>query len=108
MSRRARLSCFRLFLLLAVGCDHTVDSPPPSSTASSLTYCATDFSCPPGQECVRGACAPIQPALRPHIQTASALLRSLLPGEAAWRAQKFDLLIGVPTPDESRAVNPRV
>jgi hypothetical protein len=108
MDQPVRRSFAWLFLLFLSACDRGVDvvPVPPANTASS--FCATDFSCPPGFECTRGGCLPIRPALRPHIQTASALLRSVMPGEAAWQASHFDLLIGVQKPDESRLANPNV
>ncbi|HKW13900.1 MAG TPA: hypothetical protein VJS69_05385 [Candidatus Krumholzibacteria bacterium] len=50
---------------------------------------------------------PIRPALRPHIQLASALLRAPIDAsERAWRAGHYDLLIGVDDPDAARAINP--
>lgn len=84
----------------------TVDGPTESVTTGG--NCVTDFSCPFDQECDGTACANLEPALRPYIQTASILLRSSLDtGEANWRAAHFDLLIGVSDPDGVRAVNPR-
>jgi hypothetical protein len=84
-----------------------LDTALPPAVVTTSTFCATDFSCPPGQECVNGACTPIRPALRQHIQTASALLRSSLDGaENAWRAAHYDILIGCDQPDAARAINP--
>jgi hypothetical protein len=78
-----------------------------NASAVAHTYCATDFSCAFDQECVDGSCRPSRPALRPHIQTASILLRAPLDlGETAWRATHFDLLLGGLEPDEIRAYNP--
>lgn len=98
-----------LLLLCLSACDRAADvmnAAPPATTSSS--YCATDYSCPPGYECMGSGCVPLQSALRPHIQTASALLRGPLVGESAWRASHFDLLIGSLETDQSRLANPRV
>lgn len=81
----------------------------PSDPGTGGSACVTDFSCPFSQECDGSACAPIAPALRPHIQTASILLREPLDvNEANWRAAHNDLLIGVSDVDGARAVNPDV
>ena len=109
MSHGARLSLAWLFFVCAYGCDRAVDVAPPPPAQIAVSYCATDFSCPPGFECSNGTCVPIKPALRPHIQLASALLRTPIDdAETAWRASKFDLLIGKTEPDLTRAVNPNV
>lgn len=97
-----------LCVLAILSCDHAMESTTPPATFTTSDYCATDFSCPIGQECVNGSCATIRPALRPHIQVASALLRTPTPSEITWRAGHFDLLIGHTKPDESRVVNPNI
>lgn len=95
-----------ILLLSICACDRALDATATPPVQNAVSYCATDFSCPPGYECIDGNCAPIEPSLRPHIHLASALLREPVAGEAAWRAGTFDLLIGQPEPDQSRAVNP--
>lgn len=74
---------------------------------ATTTFCATDLSCPFGQECVDGTCVPIAASLRPHIQTAVMVLRGPIDGsETAWCASHYDLIIGGVRPDEIRAINP--
>jgi hypothetical protein len=93
--------------LILLACERTMDARIPPPVANTATFCATDFSCPPGQECVNGACVPLRPALRQHIQLASALFRLPLDAsENAWRASHYDLLIGTSDPDAIRAINP--
>jgi hypothetical protein len=88
-------------------CSQPTESSPPRQLSVSSTNCVTDLSCPFGQECVDGACAPIQPSLYPHIQTASVLMRSPFEGEeTAWCATHYDLMIAGARPDEIRALNP--
>lgn len=54
-----------ILLLLLFACEHNMGARVPPAVASTASFCATDFSCPPGQECVGGACAPVtQAALR--------------------------------------------
>ena len=87
-------------------CSRSTAPSNPSFTLAS-SPCATDFSCPYGQECTDGSCGPLRPSLYPHIQTASALLRAPIDGaETAWRAGHYDLMIGGVAPDAMRAVNP--
>jgi hypothetical protein len=99
-----------LCVLVGLSCERALEATiPPAQVTTAPSYCATDFSCPIGQECINGSCAPIRPALRPHIQTASALLRAELDAaEITWRASHYDLLIGNPQPNEARAANPNV
>jgi len=79
----------------------------PAGPGNNQGTCVTDFSCSFNEECDGTACAPISPALRPNIQTASFLLREPLDAnEANWRAGHFDLMIGVSDVDGARAVNP--
>ena len=107
MSSRSRLVLRVCPLLILLACERAMDARVPPTAVNNTSFCSTDFSCPPGQECVSGACAPVRPALRGHIQVASALFRAPLDaGEDAWRAGHFDLLIGVSDPDAFRAVNP--
>jgi hypothetical protein len=81
--------------------------PGPSDTVTGGGSCVTDLSCSFGEECDGSACAPIAPALRPYIQTASCLLRAPVDAnEPNWRAAHYDLLIGVGDADGARAVNP--
>ncbi len=68
--------------------------------------CVTDLSCVFGQECASGACAPIEPSLYPHIQTALVLLRTPFGDETEWAATHYDLMIGAIRPDEQRPLNP--
>jgi hypothetical protein len=110
MLTRITLGLAGLCVLVGLACDRALETTIPTTTVTEVPgYCATDFSCPIGQECINGSCAPIRPALRPHIQTASALLRAEIDAaEITWRATHFDLLIGNPQPNESRAVNPNI
>jgi hypothetical protein len=81
----------------------------PSDTDRSPGACVTDLSCPFGQECDGSACAPLGPSLYAHIQTASALFRGYLdPAELQWRAQHYDLVIGMAEADALRAANPHI
>jgi hypothetical protein len=94
-------------VVLMCACDRTMEARNVPDAVNTLAFCATDFSCPPGQECVNGACAPLRPALRPHIQVASALLRPPLDSaESAWRSAHYDMLIGYVNPDATRPINP--
>lgn len=108
MSLRIRVRHTWLTLLLvSFACERNMDARVPPVVTNTATFCATDFSCPPGQECVNGACLSIRPALRRHIQLASAIMRPPLdPAENAWRAGHYDLFIGVTDPDAIRAINP--
>jgi len=107
--RCAHRAWLLLLLVLCAACERSMDARVPPTVASTTTFCATDFSCPPGQECVGGACMPVRPALRRHIQLASALLRPTIDAaENAWRASHYDLLIGMGDPDAIRAINPYV
>jgi hypothetical protein len=104
--RRAR-HAWPVLLLLLFACEHNLDARVPPTVASTAAFCATDFSCPPGQECAGGACVPLRPALHRHIQLASALLRPPLDAaENVWRASHYDLFVGLVDPDAIRAVNP--
>jgi len=79
----------------------------PSGPGPSSSTCVTDLSCSFNEECDGTACAPIAPALRPYIQTASVLFREPLDAsEANWRAAHYDLMVGVSDIDGARAVNP--
>ena len=95
-----------LALAVATAC---ASSSGPAETSGTQGTCVTDFSCGFDQECNGAACGAITPALRPHIQTASCLLRPPLDtNEIDWRASHYDLLIGISDPDEARAVNPNI
>jgi hypothetical protein len=102
--------CARAALLLLVSgpaCERALDAQVPPAPVNNTSFCATDFSCPPGQECVNGACVPVRPALRHNIQLASALLRPPIDdAENAWRSSHYDLLIGSVQPDITRTINP--
>ncbi len=92
-------------LVLVLSC--TQASAPDDPGAGSA--CVTDLSCPYGEECSGGGCAPIAASLYPHIQTASVQHRGPLDDdEAIWRAQHNDLLIGGIAADVARAANPNV
>lgn len=103
-----RCLCAALLVCLLFACDRAIEAPaPPALPLVTTSYCATDMSCPPGQECINGVCAPIRPALRSHIQTASALLREPFDlVENAWRGAHYDLHISGVWPDAIRAINP--
>jgi hypothetical protein len=106
MFTRLHTPALALVAGLALACGTVPGGPSDSDGGSS---CVTDFSCSFSEECDGAACAPIAPALRPHIQTASCLLREPLDvNEANWRASHFDLLIGVSDVDGARAANPNV
>lgn len=93
-----------LAALLALSCGKVAG---PSEPVENTGMCVTDFSCAFGEECDGAACAPIAPTLRPHIQTASFLLRDPIDAnEASWRASHFDVLIAVGDLDVARAANP--
>jgi hypothetical protein len=68
---------------------------------------ARPTSCPAGNECAGGSCAPIPASIRPHIQTALILFRTPLSGEPAC-ARQYDLIIGAVRPDEVRPINPNI
>lgn len=92
-------------LLAGLACSQTSE---PSDTTTQ-SGCVTDFSCPYGEECAGGGCAPIAASLYPHIQTASVQHRGPLDdAEVVWRAQHADLLIGGIRADVARAANPNV
>ncbi len=91
-------------LLAGLACSPTSE---PSDTAQS--GCVTDLSCPFGEECGPGGCAPIAASIYPHIQTASVQHRGPLDdAEVVWRAQHADLMIGGIRADMARAANPNV
>ena len=106
---RSRIVCVisgLIAIVMAWSCSQPAD---PESAAFTLTAgtCVTDFSCPLGQECLDGTCAPIRPSLYPHIQTGVVLMRKPIDdAESAWLANHFDVIIGGAHPDEIRAVNP--
>jgi hypothetical protein len=106
MSSRFPAIAAALAALVALSCG-TVPGDPSGPGSNNQGTCVTDFSCSFNEECDGTACAPIAPALRPHIQTASLLLREPLDAnEANWRAAHYDLLMGVSDVDGARAVNP--
>jgi hypothetical protein len=106
MLSRLHMVSVSLLAGLALACS-TVPGDPSGPGNNNQGACVTDFSCSFNEECDGTACAPIAPALRPHIQTASLLLREPLDAnEANWRAAHYDLLIGVSDVDGARAVNP--
>lgn len=101
-----RFASALLSTLFLVSCG-TVSGPSDGSLPGGGSACATDFSCPVGEECGGGGCVPVATAIYDHIQTASALFRSYIDdSEVAWRAAHFDLLIGQIRADEIRAINP--
>src|SRR5690349_12323887 len=106
MSSRFFTIAAAIAVALALSCG-TVPGDPSGPGNNNQGTCVTDFSCSFNDECDGTACAPIAPALRPYIQTASLLLREPLDAnEANWRAAHYDLLMGVSDVDGARAVNP--
>jgi hypothetical protein len=108
MKRRRSTIIAGLLAAISLACSQSAGptSPPGDNPP---TACATDLSCPFGQECDGTSCAPLGPTLQPHIQTASALLRSYQDdSELAWRATHYDLVIGQANADALRASNPHI
>ncbi len=107
---RSRVACvvtMSLVAALPTACWQPFEPAAPE-LALSTAPCATDLTCPPGQECVNGSCAPIRPSLRPHIQTGLVLLRAPAGDETEWCATHYDLMIGAMRPDELRSLNPNM
>jgi len=95
-----------LILFLAPAC---APSTAPDDSHTPPPGVCRDSECPPGNECEGTGCVPVRPTLYPHIQLASAVLRSYVDDtEIEWRAQHADLLIGhtVVYADRIRAANP--
>lgn len=103
------LGVLSVFLILGTACSS------PTETAPTAQYTppgdCRDRDCPSGEECIGAGCVPVRPALYPHIQLASALLREYTDfTEIDWRAENYDLLIGrtATYADRLRAGNPNV
>ncbi len=95
-----------LLLAFAPGCTQTSE---PSDPGVVTGGCVTDYSCPFGEECGGAGCEPIAASIRPHIQTASMLIREPMDdAEQIWRATHYDLAFARLSPDLMRAQNPGI